>query len=207
MMTSLNKSRPVYAPLEAVAQGTQHWFVTSGATEADRASALSTLSTLSALATPDSATPLEVWSVDEDMAHAGAGAACALANAVAHRFDTEGELLGTLGTALRGARVGIRIYALGTEPFIWSVRQVAERCGLAADAVQVAHSGSLHRRVYCIHCRAMNEGVTANLVACGGCGRHLLVRDHFSRRLAAFMGVQADAEVPGELPAVEHAYL
>ncbi|MEX3966819.1 dimethylamine monooxygenase subunit DmmA family protein [Paraburkholderia sp. EG286B] len=203
MMTSLNKSRPVYASLEPVAQGTQHWFVTSGATDADRASALNTLSSLS---TAGGAAPLEVWAVDKDMAQAGAGAACALANAVAHRFDAEDELLAALGKALRGARVGIRLYALGTEPFIWSVGQVAERCGLAPDAVQVAHSGSLMRRVYCIHCRAMNEGVTTNVAACGGCGRHLLVRDHFSRRLAAFMGVQADAEVPGELPEIEHAF-
>jgi hypothetical protein len=29
------------------------------------------------------------------------------------------------------------------------------------------------------------------------------VRDHFSRRLAAFMGVIVDAEVPGEIPAAE----
>jgi hypothetical protein len=33
------------------------------------------------------------------------------------------------------------------------------------------------------------------------------VRDHFSRRLAAFMGVQADAENPGELPQPEQLYL
>jgi dimethylamine monooxygenase subunit C len=200
MMTSLNKSRPVYAPLEADPHGTQHWFVTSGATEADRASALRVLGTLSAL-------PCEVWTVDEDMAHAGAGAACALPDAVAHRFDGDDELLAALGDALHHARVGLRIYALGTEPFIWSVRQVAEHCGLAPEAVKVMHSGSLQRRVYCIHCRTLNEGVTTNLATCGGCGRHLLVRDHFSRRLAAFMGVQADAEVPGELPEIEHSYL
>ena len=198
MMTSLNKSRPVYAPLEADPRGTQHWLVTSGATEAARSSAFSALSNVS---------PLEIWSVDEDMAHAGAGAACALANAVAHRFDGDDELLGALAVALRRARVGLRVYALGTEPFIWSVQQVAARVGIAPEAVRVVHSGSLQRRVYCIHCRAMNEGVTANLVPCAGCGRRLLVRDHFSRRLTAFMGVQADAEVPGELPETEHTYL
>lgn len=200
MMTSLTMSRPVYAPLEADPQGTQHWFLTSGATEADRARVLKMLGTLGAA-------PLEVWSVDEDLAHAGAGGACALPHAVARRFDGAGELLGTLGEALRGARVGIRLYALGTEPFIWSVRQIAELAGIAPEAVRVEHSGSLQRRVYCIHCRAMNEAVTTNVTPCGGCGRKLLVRDHFSRRLAAFMGVQADAEVPGELPAIEHAYL
>ncbi|MCG5076078.1 dimethylamine monooxygenase subunit DmmA family protein [Paraburkholderia tagetis] len=200
MMTSPITSRPVYAALEADPQGTQHWLLSSGATEADRARVLKALSTLGAA-------PLEVWSVDEDLAHAGAGSVCAVPHAVARRFDGERELLGALGEALRCARVGIRIYALGTEPFIGSVRQIAEQAGVAPEAVRVEHSGSLQRRVYCIHCRAMNEGVTTNVTPCGGCGRKLLVRDHFSRRLAAFMGVQADAEVPGELPVIEHAYL
>lgn len=200
MMTSLNKSRPVYAPLEADPQGTQHWLLISGATEADRSRVLKVLSTLGVA-------PLEVWSVDEDLAHAGAGGVCALPHAVARRFDDEGELLGALGEALRGARVGIRLYALGTEPFIGSVRQIAEHTGIAPEAVRVEHSGSLQRRVYCIHCRSMNEGVTANVTPCTGCGRKLLVRDHYSRRLAAFMGVQADAEVPGELPAIEQAWI
>ncbi|CAM2170650.1 dimethylamine monooxygenase subunit C [Paraburkholderia sacchari] len=203
MMTSPITSRPVYAALEADPQGTQHWLLTAGASAADRVRVLKALSTLGTLGTA----PLEVWSVDEDLAHAGAGGVCELPHAVARHFDGEGELLGALGEALRGARVGIRLYALGTEPFIGSVRQIAEQAGIAPEAVRVEHSGSLRRRVYCIHCRSMNEGVTTNVTPCGGCGRKLFVRDHFSRRLAAFMGVQADAEVPGELPAIEHAYL
>jgi len=31
----------------------------------------------------------------------------------------------------------------------------------------------------------------------------LEVRDHFSRRLGAYMGVRIDAEVPGEVPREE----
>jgi hypothetical protein len=32
------------------------------------------------------------------------------------------------------------------------------------------------------------------------------VRDHFSRRLGAFMGVMVDAEAPGEIPAIEEVF-
>ena len=39
-----------------------------------------------------------------------------------------------------------------------------------------------------------------NVTPCPGCGAQLFVRDHFSRRLAAFMGVKVDAEAPGEFP-------
>jgi ferredoxin-NADP reductase len=51
-----------------------------------------------------------------------------------------------------------------------------------------------------MHCRETTEDVRTNIVRCVGCDRWLLVRDHYSRRLAAYMGVMVDAEAPGELP-------
>ena len=48
----------------------------------------------------------------------------------------------------------------------------------------------------------MIEDVAINIIAPAlAAARSLFVRDHFSRRLAAFMGVKVDAEVPGEIPA------
>lgn len=83
---------------------------------------------------------------------------------------------------------------------------VAAGFGMSADEVRCEHLGTAARRVNCVHCRAANEDVTTSVVRCGGCGRHLLVRDHYSRRLAAYMGVMADAEVPGELPPTREAF-
>jgi hypothetical protein len=42
--------------------------------------------------------------------------------------------------------------------------------------------------------------VTTNIVQCKDCNRWLLVRDHYSSRLAAYMGVMVDAEAPGSVP-------
>jgi len=67
--------------------------------------------------------------------------------------------------------------------------------------------GAPARRVYCIHCRATTEEVRTNIVSCVDCKRWLLVRDHYSRRLAAYMGVMADAESPGELPPVREVFV
>jgi dimethylamine monooxygenase subunit C len=39
------------------------------------------------------------------------------------------------------------------------------------------------------------------------CSRWLLVRDHYSRRLAAYMGVMVDAEVPGVLPPLVEVFV
>ena len=74
---------------------------------------------------------------------------------------------------------------------------------MGRDEMQLFAIGQPERRVSCVHCRTINPGVTTTLVTCAGCGVTLSVRDHFSRRLSAFLGVQADAETPGVLPAAE----
>lgn len=107
---------------------------------------------------------------------------------------------------LASARVGLRLYLLGTEGFIWRWAAVARGFGLGAEEMQVERCGTLARRVYCVHCGAFTEQARHNIVTCAGCGRSLFVRDHFSRHHAAYMGFQVDAEVPGALPPIEEVY-
>jgi predicted RNA-binding Zn-ribbon protein involved in translation (DUF1610 family) len=122
------------------------------------------------------------------------------------QFPDPPRLLAALEARLHRETAGLRLYAVGTESFIWDAANVARRAGMTEDEVFVAQAGSLRRRVYCTHCKAMIENVTTNLAPCPGCGAVLFVRDHFSRRLAAFMGIQADAEEPGVLPPLETLY-
>jgi hypothetical protein len=124
-----------------------------------------------------------------------------------HEFEDDRDLLTTITSILRSASISQRLYVIGTEPFLADVRRVATECGLSDDAVQYQHFGSMCRRVYCIHCRTIAESVTTNIVGCGACGAELLVRDHYSRRLSAFMGVMCDAEAPGTLPARSEDFL
>jgi len=121
-------------------------------------------------------------------------------------FPDAASLLAELETRLHRETAGFRLYAVGTESFIWDAANIAHRSGMTDDEVFLAHAGSLRRRVYCTHCKAMIENVTTNLVPCPNCGATLFVRDHFSRRLAAFMGIQADAEEPGVLPPLQTLY-
>jgi len=55
------------------------------------------------------------------------------------------------------------------------------------------------RRVCCIHCRTINQ-TDAEEFICSGCAMRLAVRDHFSPRLDAFMGAQANPDEPAGLP-------
>lgn len=105
-----------------------------------------------------------------------------------------------LDTKLASAVMGLRLYAAGTEPLIGSVVQTGANHFVDPLSIQTEHRGSLKRRVQCVHCKGMIENVTTNPVTCSHCGLLLLVRDHYSRRLAAFQGVCINAEDPQDKP-------
>jgi hypothetical protein len=105
-----------------------------------------------------------------------------------------------LGEKLFRSQMGTRVYAAGSEPLIGSAVQRAMRFGIDHRSMRTEHRGSLKRRVQCVHCKGMIEDVTVSPVQCTHCGLFLTVRDHYSRRLAAFQGVRVDAEVPGDIP-------
>ncbi|MBK5516076.1 MULTISPECIES: dimethylamine monooxygenase subunit DmmA family protein [unclassified Pseudomonas] len=120
-----------------------------------------------------------------------------------HVHSSNQALIEALRTLLGEARMGTRLYLAGSESFLGSAMQVATHFDLNRDEVLREHSGTLVRRVWCVHCDTYTENVTQRVYDCPGCGVTLVVRDHYSRRLAAFQAVKADAEVPGELPEAE----
>lgn len=120
------------------------------------------------------------------------------------RSFNDGQSLWALVDAfLSQARMGLRLYVIGSEPFLWQASAIATRYGMTTDAMQLELAGKPSRNVYCIHCRHTIGDTGTNLVTCPSCGKTLAVRAHFSRRLGAYIGVQADAEEPGVLPPVE----
>ncbi|MND59923.1 hypothetical protein D3C80_511410 [compost metagenome] len=112
-------------------------------------------------------------------------------------------LVEDLERILGDARMGTRLYLSGSESFIGTAMQAATRYDMNSDEVLREHAGSFVRRVWCVHCDSYTENVTQRVFQCPGCNVMLVVRDHYSRRLAAFQAVKADAEVPGELPVTE----
>ncbi len=122
-------------------------------------------------------------------------------------FGSASALLAEFKSVLERSLMGTRLYVAGPESFIGLAMQIAFHFNLNKDEIRAEELGSLARRVHCVHCRAQTEEVRTNIVRCVGCGRWLLVRDHYSRRLAAYMGVMADAEAPGELPEVREVFL
>ncbi|MEP9351537.1 dimethylamine monooxygenase subunit DmmA family protein [Xanthobacter sp. KR7-225] len=188
------KSRPKYRPISPDPAGRHHLLVVEGGAVPP-----------GALAQGVSAAAFEVWTVAHRSAVPGAPVMEEAAGAV-RVFRAVPHLLSALEERLARERMGLRLYGAGTEPFLWDLFGIAQAAGLGREEIGFAHVGTKARRIFCVHCRTVTEKVTTSIVTCSGCGAPLFVRDHFSRRLAAFMGVQVDAEVPGEVPEPEELY-
>jgi hypothetical protein len=195
------KSKPVYAPLSADVTGRHHLMLGLGPGGAALLRVLGELQT----AAPAALTATRVLLVPDSPAAIAQFAGIGIAAPA--RFDGPGPLLEAFTAALEESLMGTRLYVAGPESFIGRAMQVALRFNLNKDEIRAEECGTLARRVRCVHCRTTTEEVRTNIVRCFGCDRWLLVRDHYSKRLAAYMGIMVDAEAPGELPPIREIYL
>jgi NAD(P)H-flavin reductase len=197
------RSKPVYAPLQPDLGGRYHVMVGHGVGAAPLARLVADLKA----AAPEAITRTRVWYVSDPAAlHSTPEAFRAAGVAELRTFEGVDALLADLTTSLQQALMGTRLYVAGPESFMGLVMRIAHDFNLAGDEVRAEECGTLARRVHCIHCHATIENVRTNIVECRGCRRWLVVRDHYSRRLAAYMGVMVDAEVPGERPEIKEVF-
>ncbi|MEP1962115.1 dimethylamine monooxygenase subunit DmmA family protein [Tateyamaria sp.] len=111
-----------------------------------------------------------------------------------------------LRKALEDAKMGLQVYLAGTEGLMGQAQNAAMAAGIPHTAIQTEHRGSVARRMQCVHCKGITEDVETDPFVCAHCGLNLFVRDHYSRRLAAYQGVCIDAEDPGNVPASKGIY-
>lgn len=107
---------------------------------------------------------------------------------------------------LGDAKMGLQVYLAGTEGMMGQAQTEATAAGIPHTAIQMEHRGSTARRMQCVHCKGITENVEVDPFVCAHCGLNLFVRDHYSRRLAAYQGVCIDAEDPGNVPASKGIY-
>lgn len=124
----------------------------------------------------------------------------ALGAAQFFRAPTIPALLPRLVRVLSDAHMGTQFYLAGTEGLIGQAEREIMNTGFPFAAIQKEQRGSTLRRVQCVHCKGITENVATDPFKCSHCGLNLFVRDHYSRRIAAFQGVNIDAEDPGLVP-------
>ncbi len=193
-VTPTIRSRPVYAPLEPK-PGRLHLMVADG----EGADALIDLlgkvndrSQMLALA--------HVMYTPGPNGTDRSDALKALGVAQFFRAPTIPALLPRLIKVLADAYMGTQFYLAGTEGLIGQTEREIMATGFPVGAIQKEHRGSTVRRVQCVHCKGITESVATDPFKCSHCGLNLFVRDHYSRRIAAFQGVNIDAEDPGLVP-------
>lgn len=191
------KSRPVYDQLRPMAGGLHHVLTAQGSGGAALLRLLGEMTEAQRQATT------VLYSTESFSGHNHLGELRDIAVGELRQFNSNQALLEDLQNLLSQTHMGTRLYLSGSESFIGTAMQVANAFDLNRDEVLREHSGTLVRRVWCVHCDTYTENVTQRLFKCPGCGVDLIVRDHYSRRLAAFQAVKADGEVPGELPEAE----
>jgi dimethylamine monooxygenase subunit C len=207
------KSKPVYAPLQADARGRYHLMLGMGVGAAPllrviadmQSSAAKGLKNTRVLYVPDGGDAQAAAGQRSSTPEIERFRAAAVGNVQA--FPGTSALLEEFRSTLGQSLMGTRLYVAGPESFIGLVMKIALEFNLNKDEIRAEECGTLARRVYCIHCRVTTENVRTNIVRCVECDRWLLVRDHYSRRLAAYMGVMVDAEAPGELPPLKEVFL
>ena len=107
---------------------------------------------------------------------------------------------------LADAKMGLQVYLAGTEGLMGQAQLEATNAGIPHTAIQCEHRGSVARRMQCVHCKGITEDVEVDPFICSHCGLNLFVRDHYSRRIAAYQGVCIDAEDPGNVPPSKGIY-
>jgi DNA-directed RNA polymerase subunit RPC12/RpoP len=218
MLVTGIKSKPVYAPLRADTRGRYHLMLGKGPgnvalmrvlreLQAEMPQALARTRVLSI---PDVTAASDARPEASDTPPAAPDARpedfAALGLEELRVFPDTPSLLRDFRALLDAALMGMRLYVAGPESFIGLAMKLALEFDLNKDEIRAEELGSRARRVHCIHCRAVTEDVRTNIVRCADCGSWLLVRDHYSRRLAAYMGVMVDAEAPGERPQIQEVF-
>jgi hypothetical protein len=218
MLVTGIKSKPVYAPLRADARGRYHLMLGKGIgnvalmrvlgeLQAIAPQALARTRVLSIPGEPSTAPGDAVSDPSAGPPTAVSGDFAAMGIEELRVFTSVPALLRDFRSLLDGALMGTRLYVAGPESFIGLAMKIALEFDLNKDEIRAEELGTRARRVHCIHCRTTTEDVRTNIVRCVNCSAWLLVRDHYSRRLAAYMGVMVDAEAPGELPEIKEVFL
>jgi len=188
------RSRPVYAPLEPrpgrlhliIADGEGAGAVLDMLQNANDQSEILALAHVMYVPGPNGT---DLWAALQ-----------AMGAAQAFRAPTIPALLPRLVRVLADAHMGAQFYLAGTEGLIGQAEREIMATGFPVGAIQKEHRGSTLRRVQCVHCKGITENVATDPFQCSHCGLNLFVRDHYSRRIAAFQGVNIDAEDPGLVP-------
>ena len=186
-------SRPVYGTLEA--RPGKHHLMIADATGAEA---------IMDIATPELMAKTHIIYIPRGTDYAGK--LRALNPAQFYEGPSYTASISRIQRVLQDASMGLQVYLTGTEGLMGQAMNEVTTAGIPHTGIQTEHRGSVARRMQCVHCKGITEDVETDPFVCSHCGLNLFVRDHYSRRYAAYQGVCIDAEDPGNVPAQKGIY-
>lgn len=120
-----------------------------------------------------------------------------------HGRRADAEAVDLLRDHMATATVGWRLMLAGPEIDVLTVRAAALGAGAVPAEIREYVTATADRRVYCPHCRTptVTARPVGGTVRCDGCRRTLLIHDHVSPRMAAYLGRLADQPDQPDQPA------
>lgn len=109
-------------------------------------------------------------------------------------FNSMESLIARLRETFSCAYMGTRFYAVGSQQFIWDLKNYAFSLGLGSSEIVLSVVGDRTKRVFCSTCHGINTHVTTNIFNCLHCSIKLEVWSHYSQLKNAYLGVCANAE-------------
>jgi len=176
------KSRPVYQKFEPNSKAKQQIFIAQG----------NAVDQLENAFTNCHAPNKDFWVVSDqpDQPHSTAN--------ISKTFPTDDYAQGFM-SLFEQVSINAHLSVAGIEEsFLWDIYNLAMKAGFAKEQIHLLPPTTKQRRVFCTHCYTINANVSHTPTTCQGCQQLLLVRDHFSRVHAAYVGVSIDAEDPNE---------
>ncbi|AJY73483.1 dimethylamine monooxygenase subunit DmmA family protein [Paenibacillus beijingensis] len=93
-----------------------------------------------------------------------------------------------IAAAIKEQTIGTRIMAFCDWRDFSRIKRIARQSGYANEEFQGIGIGEKEERVFCAHCYEMQPKPNGSEMDCVRCGSPLLISNHYSPRLEAFMG-------------------
>lgn len=100
----------------------------------------------------------------------------------------KGSSISDVSNILTQQLIGTHLVICGKWPFIQEIKEKAYLAGFSEDELHSELMGSRTEKAFCVKCYSYNPKQLEDKISCKHCQTSLLISNHYSRRLDAYLG-------------------
>ncbi|WP_134704565.1 dimethylamine monooxygenase subunit DmmA family protein [Ammoniphilus sp. YIM 78166] len=105
-----------------------------------------------------------------------------------HIFIKSSISMSDVSNILKQQLIGTHLFICGTWPFIQEIKEKAYLAGFSEDELHYEVMGPRKEKAFCVKCYSYNPRQQEDKISCRNCQTSLLISNHYSRRLDAYLG-------------------